>query len=237
MKNILILLFVLVANAFAATTTSNMSLSVPSVGDTDYPTSISNSFNSIDAHDHTSGKGVQIPTGGISDSAVTTAKIADSNITTNKLAANSVTQAKRAALGHQLSSSSGSFSTSNITATDITNLSVTITTTGRPVFIGLIHDENTTNSPNQGCGLFAESSGSVTSVVGTFYILEGSTVISYTYLRNDGSSSNRKIYVPCSSLWTIRVPAAGTYTYKVQASASASTSVGAAYSKLIAYEL
>lgn len=65
-----------VSYALAATTTSNMSLLIPDTGDTDYPTSISSSFTLIDAHDHTTGKGVQIPAGGIASNAVTAVKIA-----------------------------------------------------------------------------------------------------------------------------------------------------------------
>jgi len=99
-----------------ATATPNMGLLVPSVNDADYPTSISDSFDSIDDHDHSSGAGVQIPTGGITnlavttgkisdlavttgkinDLAVTTAKIADSNITTAKIADANVTEGKLA---------------------------------------------------------------------------------------------------------------------------------------------
>lgn len=57
------------------TTTTNMSLEVPSSGDSDYPTQISDSMTLLDRHDHTTGKGVQIPTGGIADSAVTSKKL------------------------------------------------------------------------------------------------------------------------------------------------------------------
>lgn len=41
----------------------------------------------VGAHDHTSGKGTQIPTGGIADQAVTNAKIADATIGSAKLSA------------------------------------------------------------------------------------------------------------------------------------------------------
>lgn len=51
----------------------------------------------IDAHDHTSGKGVLIPTGGLANLAVTTPKIADLAVTTAKIAAANVTLAKMAA--------------------------------------------------------------------------------------------------------------------------------------------
>lgn len=47
----------------------------PVLGDTDYVDKILDSFNAIDAHDHTANKGLQVPTGGIADLAITNAKV------------------------------------------------------------------------------------------------------------------------------------------------------------------
>lgn len=75
----------------------------------------------------------------IKSNAVVTSKILDSNVTTDKIADAAVTQAKRAPLGEQISPSSGAYSFNNVASyVDITNLSVSITTTGRPVMVGLI---------------------------------------------------------------------------------------------------
>jgi hypothetical protein len=52
-----------------------------------YVQDIIDSFTAVDTHDHTSGKGVPLPTAALADSAVTTAKIADLNVTGGKLAA------------------------------------------------------------------------------------------------------------------------------------------------------
>lgn len=71
--------------ALAATVTPNMSLLTPSVGDSDYPVSISNSFSLIDLHDHSPGHGVPISPAGIPNSAITTAKIADGAVTAAKV--------------------------------------------------------------------------------------------------------------------------------------------------------
>lgn len=49
-------------------TTTNMSLTIPDVGVTsgpDYATQINQAFTDIDAHDHTSGNGVQVPVAGL----------------------------------------------------------------------------------------------------------------------------------------------------------------------------
>lgn len=58
---------------------------------------LSANFDAIDAHDHTSTKGKQIPAGGLATDSITTSKILDANVTTGKLADNSVTTAKLAA--------------------------------------------------------------------------------------------------------------------------------------------
>lgn len=76
----------------------------------------------------------------VKDSGITTAKISDANVTTVKIADLNVTRAKLEALGQQVSSSCGAFSTSSATFVDVTNLSKAITTTGRPVMILLKSD-------------------------------------------------------------------------------------------------
>ncbi len=65
---------------------------------------LADNWAKLDEHDHSSGKGKQIPTGGIADGAITAPKIdpsalptlslSDSSVTTAKLAPNSVTTAK-----------------------------------------------------------------------------------------------------------------------------------------------
>lgn len=55
---------------------------------------LSDNFALLDNHDHTSGKGVQVPTGGIANLAVTDTKIANDAVTTNKILNDAVTTAK-----------------------------------------------------------------------------------------------------------------------------------------------
>lgn len=184
-----------------------------------------------------------IPNGGvtnakIANNAVTTAKINDLAVTTGKLEDGAVTQAKKAALGQQVSSSSGAFSTGSGTAVDVTNLSVTITITGRPVYVGLIGD-GSGNTSSIGC---ENSSG---TTVQCYYrlvrVLSGSPTTlnnySLSYLTVGGSSSDYIISAPSTSINTIDIPSSGTYTYKIQAYVSSSTSAYVNYSKLIAFEL
>ena len=234
-----------------ASTTSNMGLLIPAVSDTDYPDSISSSLTSIDAHDHTSGKGVQIPAGGLAsnavttakilDSNVTTAKIADLNVTTAKIAANAVTRAKLEAVGQQVSSANAGLSVSGTTFTDLTNLTVTITTTGRPVMLMLINEVSSTFGNGASINV-SNSVANATTAQADVAILEGSTIISQFTLRQtipaNSSGLGLSFDWPASGINHIRVVAAGTYTYKIQAATPAGTT-GITFQnlKLVAFEL
>jgi hypothetical protein len=171
----------------------------------------------------------QIATAQIADLAVTTAKIADLNVTTAKIAALNVTRAKLEAVGQQISSSSGAFSTTALftAPADVTNLTVTITTTGRPVFIGLISDGSASYSA---LGVGHASNTAVSAVA---FILRGASIISnYFY------SSFASLYqIPSSSVFVIDPVAAGTYTYKVQQGVITGTTAYCDRVKLVAYEL
>jgi hypothetical protein len=180
-----------------------------------------------------------VTTAKILDANVTTAKILDSNVTTAKIADAAVTQAKRVALGQQLSSSSGSFSTTTTGNVDVTNLSVTITTTGRPVFVGCIGDTAVADSYFEGEDTVG-GTGSLARIILNIY--RGGTIIQTTRLANyfgsGASSAAMIISAPPGILWTIDPVAAGTYTYKINISDNSASRTKRAYNiKLIAYEL
>lgn len=59
-------------------------------------TELSDNFNLLDLHDHTSTKGVQIPTNGLANSAVTTTKLANDSVTDAKVVAATLTGARLA---------------------------------------------------------------------------------------------------------------------------------------------
>jgi hypothetical protein len=147
------------------------------------------------------------------DRAVTTDHIRDEAITSAKIAPGAITKASLASLGQQLSSSSGAFSTSSAGSyVDVTNLSVTITTGGRPIQLALISD----GSGNQA---YLAS--------GILQFVRGSTGIADTFV----ASAN----IPVSAFSHVDVPSAGTYTYKVQLRGQ---STGYCYyAKLLAFEL
>lgn len=150
--------------------------------------------------------------------------IKDSGVATAKIADGAVTQAKRAALGQQISSSSGTFTTTGTSYVDATNLSVTITTTGRPVFVGIIGDPETANRTYFFAGSNVQPSIKI--------LRNGSQIYSTTYYSESSTAQ-----ISTVGIFTIDAPSAGTYTYKVQMSSSGGGQVGVVDAKLIAFEL
>lgn len=148
-----------------------------------------------------------------------------------------VTRADMAALGQQISSSSGAFTMASATPADVTNLSVSITTTGRPVFVGLMDDGSGSQSA---LGAVVIGANPETSASIQFYLLRGATQLCQMLLQGANTTTEfLTIYTPPSSVWIIDVPAAGTYTYKLQVASTGATHWQAEVrnTKLIAYEM
>lgn len=188
-----------------------------------------------------------LSTGGIDSASlaansVTTAKIADLNVTTGKLANDAVTtakildanvtRAKLEAVGQQISSSSGSFSTSAGSLVDVTNLSVTITTIGRPVKVMIISDGSVTGSNISG-----SNSSDLNVVFGLKILRDATRIAEFGYAAAGVSDFGIFTYKTPPSFSILDVPSAGTYTYKVQAQASSPNTAFVTNCKLVAYEL
>lgn len=145
-----------------------------------------------------------------------------------------ITPEKLSALGEQISSSSGVFGTTSGSYVDVTNLTVTITTTGRPVALALIPDGTTNLSTMQ----LAINAGSQTSMIAESKILRDASSIAFHTMRMDGASASLIMGVPPGAFNYVDVVAAGTYVYKVQTRVTTTaTTVNFNYIKLIAYEL
>lgn len=222
-------------------------LTAPSVGDSKntYPTKISDSFTAIDNHDHTSGKGVQIPTGGIVDLAVTAAKLAANAVTTAKILDANVTRAKLASVGEQRSTSE-SLGTTNSADEDLPDLTVDITTTGRPVFIGLIPD-GTPDGGGGSTGAYISSASDtgatgMTSATTELSLFRDGTEVArwltaYNLYRVTGIGNAPFITTPPGSIWTLDSPSADTYTYQLKAKLVGGGLVSVRNVKLVAFEL
>jgi hypothetical protein len=134
--------------------------------------------------------------------------------------------------GVAVSSGCGAFTSSSASYTDVTNLTVTIKTSGRPVFVGLVSDPTDNNTLGiQGV--------SVTQASARVKLLRGTTTIAiYTVeSANTAASATINLFVPASSVHAIDAVSAGTYVYKVQVQKVAGTTVFCAYAKMVAYEL
>jgi hypothetical protein len=118
----------------------------------------------------------------------------------------------------------------------VTNLSVTITTSGRPVIIAVQPDTS-----NSGSGVFISSSISGTFAPPTIELLRGATAIGRFFTLAgffNFPSSSFVHYSPPSTVFYMDTPSAGTYTYSVQVSVPNSTMViGYNNCVLTAYEL
>ena len=148
-----------------------------------------------------------------------------SGITTTQLANGAVTRPKLSALGQQISSSCGNFATTSGSPVAVTNLSVSITTSGRPVML-MIQDDGTATT---GSYITLAPGGGASGLL-TFN--RGVTEITEYNLQNHGASV---VSWPASIIY-MDVIGAGTYTYTV----TMSTGAGAFAlndAVLVAYEM
>lgn len=133
--------------------------------------------------------------------------------------------------GVAVSDPSSNFTTSSTSAVDVTNLSVTITTSGRPVRLCLIGKEEEivafiNVSENTSGDAFAKLT----------FVRDSTTVSGCTFgQQDDGSGAD--FFMPVSAFEYVDFPTAGTYTYKVQAYILDGTNVQIQDARLVAYEL
>ncbi len=161
-------------------------------------------------------------------------RVKDSGITTAKIGNASVTRAKLESLGQQVSSSSGAQSNGSTSVLVVPGMSVTITSTGRPIKVYLQSDG--TGFPSN---IGAQANGSTAQVIADFIIRRDSTDIALHELIQTSSAASASLstYVPSSSLQHTDVVAAGTYNYKLYSSAGNGSSLAKVnYCMLVAHE-
>ena len=135
------------------------------------------------------------------------------------------------AVGQQVSSSTGLFNTSSASYVDVTNATVTITTTGRPVILMLLPDGASPSSI--GGSTTAGTSGGFKFS----FNRAGATIAEYAMSSAFSSTTGEQIDVPSSSMWYLDAVAAGTYVYKVQAALISGAISYVKNAKLYAFEL
>lgn len=183
-----------------------------------------------------------VETAKIKDGAVIGSKIGPGAVTSDKIENGAITKSKQAAMGQQVSASSGTFSTTSLSFVDVTNLSVNITTTGRPVVLALVPDPTdeakfeALRSSTDDFGLLATAN---------YQFLRGATSLGSVLVGSSGSDAFDNVVpnnlvtalIPIGSVHQTDFPSAGTYTYKLQVRRQSATSVALRYCKLVAYEL
>lgn len=160
---------------------------------------------------------------------IVAADIATAAIITTKISDGNVTRPKLASVGQQISSSSGSFSTTSGSFVDVTNLTVTITTTGRPVMIVAV--------PDGSSAMRTELNRTAAVATGTAQILRGATPIASYQFNSQATGATQIVITAPMQLLMLDPVSAGTYTYKVQVSTSNSSTFFFQNVVLVAYEL
>lgn len=170
--------------------------------------------------------------------AIASGPALSAGIDTVNLANGAVTREKMEAVGQQISSSS-TFSTASTVAIAVTtangataNLSVTLTTSGRPVVIGLASAE----TGDGAIRLTPTTSGSFFSQV---WILANGSIILGRFLAQSYAASSSFVQTwPVSACTTIYPFSAGTHTFQVYVVCGTNTATTEIIAtKLFAYEL
>lgn len=152
-------------------------------------------------------------------------------VQTADLANASVTKPKLAALGQQISSGSGSFTTTSNSYVNVSNLSVTITTTGRPVMLFLQPDLGTVAS----FGASANVAGGL--VFGQYKFVRDSIVdLCQATVQGSVTSGVGLNIGPFPFMLDIGA-AAGSHTYTFQVVTVASSKMGVFQCVLVAVEM
>ena len=135
--------------------------------------------------------------------------------------------------GVVISPTCGAANTSASTITLVSNLSVTLSTSGRPVRVQLISDGDTTFGSAMG------AYGPGTASNGLFQLLRGASILQVENINVTASATggSLRIDVPVSSFGHTDVPASGVCTYTVRFRSITGSAVFCNYAKLVAYEL
>lgn len=134
--------------------------------------------------------------------------------------ANGITRSNLAAVGQQVSLSSGNFSTTSESAVAVTHLSVSITTSGRPVMVMVQPD-------GVGAAFFSAAS----TYMNVSVYRGGVSQIQFEF----GDQSETTLYPGC--LTWLDTPSAGTYTYAIYVASGNGNTIKVNDCVLVAYEL
>jgi hypothetical protein len=153
----------------------------------------------------------------IATGGVATTNLADGSVTIDKIAG--------ACCGYPIvTTSSSAFTMAGLVPVQVSNLSTTITTHGRGVYVGLEPNPGTyLLSGSQTYGSYIAALGNGTGIgANLFFVNNGATTAFYNIMTN---TAGQNILYPCSAFhYTENLPAAGTYTFAVKLSENAGNS-------------
>lgn len=146
----------------------------------------------------------------LTSSAVGQNQLAPQAVAMNNIASSAVGRLQEAPLNYKLSTpNSGNFNTGSTTWQNVTNCTVSITTVGRPVFVGLPSLINAKlSTPNS-------NGGTQTGRVQIINSTQSSTALATTLTCT--ANLNLQLDLPPSTIWSVDFPPAGTQTYVLQA--------------------
>lgn len=153
----------------------------------------------------------------ITNGSIATNDLATASVTTAKINDGAVTRTKLEAVGQQISSSSGTFHLASNVEAAVTNLTASLTTSGRPVWVGL-QSAGGVSAP--GSVRYRNNGGSATDNAAHLSFRRASATINQVELtgRNITNSTNDVLLVlPCSDFWFLDTPSSGTLSYEVYA--------------------
>lgn len=147
------------------------------------------------------------------------------------LIAGGITKSMIAPLGQQISSNVASFATSSTSSVDVTGLTVTYASSGRPMKIEIMQGTTLASS-------VLVSSGSGNSAAAEIFLIRnGVSLGSYELSAQGGGSGGASYRLPPSSIAWTDLQVAGTYVFQVKALVQSGSTVTFTNVKIIAYEL
>lgn len=173
----------------------------------------------------------------VAPQGITAAQIANQTITATQIAINTVVprsySSPTGTSGSVVySASSGAFTTTSTSPVAVTNLSVTLATTGNPVFVGLIQDNTYSGTGGVSAISYSDNASSV-----VYIKTDGGGPVAVG-LSTSNSGAFSEVTVPPGSVNAIVFANAGTHTFSIEAASVLSgTTTAVYYCVLVAYEL
>jgi hypothetical protein len=169
----------------------------------------------------------ELPGDCITDESITSTQIDDGTIVNSDISGTAaILRSKLATPNYAISSSSGSFSSCNTTETDVTNLSVSLTTTGGLVEAYLVPATSSDSS--------VSITGSDSVHSGNFYLKRNTTFVGQHLIE---SFSGYILRIPSSVIRYFDTPTAGTYTYKITCQRGTNDTFAINHVRLVVREL